>query len=66
MAKFVRVKLITRNVYLCIYASHGSLIFWSNPLAKPNAIAEYSPFLRDQIGMSRWLRKERANGGFMH
>jgi len=31
--------------------THGSLIFWSNPPAKPNAIVEYSPILRDQTGL---------------
>src|SRR2546421_10528504 len=31
--------------------THGSLIFWSNPLTKPNAIAEYSPFSHEQTGL---------------
>lgn len=31
--------------------THGSLIFWSNPLAKPSAIAEYSPFSHGQTGL---------------
>jgi hypothetical protein len=31
--------------------AHGSLIFLLNPLAKPNAIAEYSPFSYGQTGL---------------
>jgi hypothetical protein len=44
---------------------HGSLIFWLNPLAKPNAIAEYSPFSHEAEWLVRWLSKELANGGFI-
>jgi hypothetical protein len=38
-------------IVLHIYKTHGSLIFWSNPLAKLDDIAEYPLLSREQTGL---------------
>ena len=45
------IKSYIATIALLYVYTHGSLIFWLNPLAKPNAIAEYSPFSYEQTGL---------------
>ena len=59
---FLQLTLLL-NRHKCNILTHGSLIFWSNPLAKPNAIAEYSPFSHEQTGLCVGsIRNERTEG----